>query len=207
MIVAHGIVADLVPLEMTASVGCSVARRHEAEQQSSARGLLLGVEAPIGLLGRSGDRAGDAPGGAEAVDGEQAVTPAQPGFHQRVGHEREGARLGARLVEDLFDETGLEAEPGPLRGPFDRAAELGLLHRPDEHLIAADPLGQPRVRSRRGVEVGADGERHAHRAFAIRVERREDVEKRLPIGLARGVGVRQQLLELVDREQHVRPEG
>ena len=118
--------------------------------------------------------------------------------------ERQRAWFGSGLVEDLFDEAGLEPKSRAERRPFDRAPELGRLHRPDQHLIAADAFGQPGVRSRRGVEVGADGEHHANRPFAIGVEGREDVEERLTVGFARGIGVGQQLFELVDREQHVR---
>ena len=79
----------------------------------------------VELLGRLGDGAPDAAGGAVAVDGERPPLAALPGGAQGVGQQRQGARLALDLPHQQVDQPRFEQQPGLVRRPLDGRPQIG----------------------------------------------------------------------------------
>ena len=85
-----GVLLDVGARDDPASVGGVLTRRHQAQEKASRRGALGVVETLLeSRLGRLADRPGNAAGGMKTVQGQNVAAPAQPGFDQRVRHQRQ----------------------------------------------------------------------------------------------------------------------
>ena len=192
-----GVVAQLSPWHPSSRVGSALSRVHQPQQEPLRDGLLVAGELVVLGVGPLGYGAGHPSGRAEALEGEDVPPAPQPGLHQRVGHQRQGS--GRRhVVEDGVDETVLESQPDLFGRSFDGRAQLGPMHRPDEHLVVADGSRQPLVAGALAVEVGAEREDDPHPAGGGSHELGEYGDEG---GDVVGLVEREELLELVDREE------
>ena len=194
------VAVELGQRHATSGVGVVLPWSDQPEEQPARGPALRIVELVVVDRVRAlGDGSGHAARGAEPVERQRVVPSSRPRLHQRMRDERQRAGLPAGLVEHRLGQPRVDREPGAARRLLDGAAELGAVHRPDQHLVLGDPAGQPRERGARAVEVGADHE-HGTRSAVGRVEvggQRLD-ERGL---LLRVVAEREQLLELVDAEE------
>ena len=115
-----------------------------------------------------------------AIDGrcERVVLPLLPELEQRGGEQRQRARLALHVIDKRVGELRLDAKPDPACGQLDCPAQLGGLHRPDEHVVCAEQLCQPREGGETAVEICSN--RNRHDGAALRVGRRagEHVDER-----------------------------
>ena len=121
----------------------------------------LGGQAVDHVVGRARDRGRHAAAGAVALDGERAPVAALPRRAQRVREQRQRAGLGGDVAQDQLHEAGLEPqarEPCRLR---DRARELVVGHRAEQHLVGGDRGGEVGVRAEAPVDVGPQADRDA----------------------------------------------
>ena len=121
-----------------------------------------------------------------------------PDIDERRREKRQPARLAGDVVDERVDERRLHLEPRPLGRTLDRAAELGSGHRPEQDVVRPDEVGQLDVRSEMAEEVRAQRDQHDRAALRIPRSFDERVDERMPLLLADHR--REQLLELVDRE-------
>ena len=73
---------------------------------------------------------------------------------QRVGHQRQCARLTLDVAKDQVDQPRLEEQRGLAGRPFDRRAQPRILHRSQEEEALLDEAGEVRVRRHIGQVVG-----------------------------------------------------
>ena len=161
--------------------------------------LALVGDAGVGALGQPRDGAVNAAGLAVGSQCERVVLPLLPELEQGGGQQRQRARLALHVVDQRVGQLRLHPQPHPAGGQLDGAPQLRGLHRPDQHLVSAQQLGEPRVGGEAPVEVGAQRD-HDDRA-TVRIGGRAG--KRVGEGGALGVGAAggEQLLELVDGEE------
>ena len=161
--------------------------------------LALVGDAGVGALGQPRDGAVNAAGLAVGSQRERVVLPLLPELEQGGGQQRQRARLALHVVDQRVGQLRLHAQPHPARGQLDGAPQLRGLHRPDQHLVSAQQLGEPRVGGEAPVEVGA--QRDHDDCATVRIGGRAG--KRVGEGGALGVGAAggEQLLELVDGEE------
>ena len=110
-------------------------------------------------VGGLGDRRGHAAALAVALDRHRAPVAVLPGDAQRVREQRQRAGLAGDVAQDQLDEAGLEPQAGEPRRLGDRALELGVAHRAEQHLVVRDRAGELGVRAQLPVEVGAHRDR------------------------------------------------
>ena len=118
-IAAQGPVVDPEPHRL--AVG---RRADEAQQDRPQRRALSGGQALVEPVGRSGHRAADAAGRAVALDGEHVPVAPPPCLGQRVGQQRERARLALGVADQQVDEPRFEAEAGLGGGTLDGLAQV-----------------------------------------------------------------------------------
>ncbi|SCK60221.1 hypothetical protein YWIDRAFT_08411 [Streptomyces sp. SceaMP-e96] len=80
----------------------AVSRRDEAEQDVAGEGGLGWGELMVGVFGGAGDGAVQSASGFISLGGQRPSSPAAPGFHQSMGHQRQGAGF----VPDVLDDAG-----------------------------------------------------------------------------------------------------
>ena len=97
-------------------------------------------------VGGTRDRLADATTRVVCGDGERPPVAALPRFAQRVGHEREGAGLAGDVSEHEVDETGFEPEAGLSRRLGDRASQVLVAHRAEQHLVVRHGRGRAQHR-------------------------------------------------------------
>ena len=92
----------------------------------------------------------------------------------------------------------LDLQPGASGRLLDRARQLFTIHRPDQHVTAAQQLSEPGIRGEAAVEIRP--QRHHDERSPLGVARRRDqlLEERRTLLLA--LTQREQLLQLVDRD-------
>ena len=149
-------------------------------------------------LRRLGHRALDAAAGPVAVHGEHPGLAACPGLGQRVGQQRQGARLVLHLADQQLDQAGLEPQPGMPGRPVDRLAQLVTGHRGDQVQALLHQPGGRRGPGEPAELVGADHQHHP--APGLR-QLHHLVQE--PGHHRRGVGGAEQLLELVHHHHQV----
>ena len=137
-----------------AGVGGAVAGLDQAHEQAPGEHLVGGVERVNGPVGGGGDGALHAAGRRVALEGEGAAVAHLPRGAQRMGQQRQRARLAGHLGHEQVDETGLDAQAGPGRRLGDGPPELGRRHRAEQHLVAGNRGGQAGVLGAGAVEVG-----------------------------------------------------
>ena len=125
--------------------------------------------------------------------------PLLPELEQGGGQQRQRARLALNVVDERVGELRLHPQPHPAGGQLDGTPQLRGLHGPDQHLVSAQQLGEPRVGGEAPVEVGA--QRDHDDCATVRIS--GGAGKRVGEGGALGVGAAggEQLLELVDGEK------
>ena len=119
--------------------------------------------------------------------------------------QRQRTRILPALVEYGVDKPRLEPQTGPSGRLLDGVPHVLTTHRPDEHLVGGDAIGEPRDLRAPAVEVSS----HCEHDAKSTVGRISHGAERLDEGRAHTltVGVREQLLELIDADQPLRPRG
>ena len=194
------IAVQVAGLQTAARVGRALPRGHESEHEAAARLLLRVVE--HGLVERVrglGDGPGDATGLAVSRKRQGLTVPAPPGFGHRVRHERECSQFAPSILEHRVCQPVLEAKPRPECGLFDHVLQVGQAHRPDQHLVGRDPVGEPRECRTDPVEIGAHRHHRAHAAGGGVHDGSKGLQEPL---LGASLAEREQLLELIDHHQH-----
>ena len=130
------------------------------------------------------------------VDRERPSVTALPGLLQRVGHQRQSAGLAGDVPQHEVDQAGLDPETGEPGRFGDRAMQVVVLHRDEQHLVAGDRAGELGIGAHLPVEVGPDADHHGTAAG----EKGTD-ELLSAIGVV-ALGV--ELLELIDDQEIVR---
>ena len=165
-------------------------------------GLCSSGIAGVGALGEPRDGAVDAARLAVGGEGERVVLPLLPELEQGGGQQRQRAGLALDVVDERVGELRLDPQPDPAGGQLDGAPQLRRLHRPDQDVVRAEQLGEPRVRGEAPVEVGA--QRDDDDGAPVRIGRRagQRVGEGGPLVVRAAGG--EQLLELVDGEEEAR---
>ena len=130
---------------------------------------------------------------------ERVFLPRLPELEQGSGQQRQRARLALDVVDQRVGQLRLDAQPHPAGGQLDGSPQLRGLHGPDQHLVSAQQLGEPRVGGEAPVEVGS--QRDHDDCATVRIG--GGAGKRVGEGGALGVGAAggEQLLELIDGEK------
>ena len=168
--------------------------RHQAQQEVTEDGALLGRGALVELFGGLGDGAADAARGPVAGDREGAALAALPGLAQGVREQRKRTRFTFHVPHQQVDQTGFEAQPRLTGGSLDRGPQVVLSHALEQEQAPLDDPCHPGVRGQLAQPVGPQ-RHHQRRPFRVLGQRREE-----PGAL---VGVRAQghgLLALVDHQ-------
>jgi hypothetical protein len=120
--------------------------------------LAIVIEPDEGLLGKPRNGALDA--AAARVGGVAQAPPVAlaPQLEQSGREQRQSAGPALDVAQQRLDELGFDDQSDALRRALDRAAELVARHRPDEHVICAEQLREPRIGGAAAIEVRADGE-------------------------------------------------
>ncbi len=154
----------LVRVEVELGEGCATSHRPlrlagGKPQQHAASDPLLGLAQPsIGALGQPAHRAADAAARLVPFQLQRAPVPLLPELEERRRQKRERTRLVSDVGDKGVDEPWLDAKPCPARRQLDRPAQLLGLHRPDEHMVRAEQVGEVRVGSAAAVEGGPNCE-------------------------------------------------
>ncbi len=166
--------------------------QHDGAHQLPA---LVG-DASVRTLCQPRNCAVDAAGLAVGSQRERVALPLLPELEQGGGQQRQRARLALNVVDERVGQLRLHPQPHPAGGQLDGTPKLRGLHRPDQHLISAQQLCEPRVGGEPPVEVGA--QRNHNDCATVRISGRTG--ERVGEGRAIGVGAAggKQLLELVD---------
>ena len=170
-------------------------------QHDGAHELLVPVRNPgVRAFGQPCDCALNPSGLAVGGQRERVALPLLPELEQGGGEKRHRARLSLDVVDQRVGQLRLDPQTDAAGGQLDHAPQLRGLHRPDEHVVGAEQPGEFRVGAEASVEVGAQRD-HDHCATA-----------RIGGGAGEGVGEggalcvgvagSEQLLELVDGEEH-----
>ena len=133
----------------------ALALADQAQHEGAHERLALVGDAGVGALGQPRDGAVNAAGLAVGGQGERVVLPLLPELEQRGGQQRQRARLALDVVDERVGQLRLHPQPHPAGGQLDGAPQLRGLHRPDQHVVCAQQLGEPRVGGEAPVEVGA----------------------------------------------------
>ena len=171
----------------------------EAQHDCPHERLALLRDPVVRALGQPRDRAVDAAGLAVGRQGEHVVLAFLPELEQGGGQQRQCARLALHVVDERVDELRLDLEPGAGRGQLDGAAQLRRLHRPDQHVVRAEQLGEARVGGEAAVEVCPQRDDDDRSPLRIGGCTSERVREGVALGVRAAGG--EQLLELVDGEQ------
>ncbi len=140
-----GVVGEQPPRHPAAHRLAIGAGSHQPQQQVSDHRLLIVRHVGVDLLGGPGDGAADAAAGLVAGDGQGPALALHPGLAQRVGQQRERARLVLDLAHQQVDQAGLEQQPGLLRRSLDAGTELVGSHRSEQEQPLLDEPGERRV--------------------------------------------------------------
>ena len=172
---------------------------HEPQEDPPDELLPIGGQLGERLLRGLRHAARDAAHRVVVGDGHpHALTP-PPRRQQRVRQQGQQARragLGPGPVhvgEQDLDQAVLDRHAGLARGFDDGAAQVGVVHRPDDHLRLLGGTGEFGVPQRAAVEVGAQGDHHR------RGERAQLLDERGALVLVDGRA--EDLLELVDDQE------
>jgi hypothetical protein len=159
----------------------------------------------VGALGESRDGALDTAGLAVGRQSQGVVRPFLPELEQGGREQWQRARLSLHVADERVGELGLDAQPDPSRRQLDGSPQLRGLHRSDQYLVRAQLLGERRVHSKAAVEVCA--QRGHHDCASIRISR--SAGERVGEGSALHIRLacREELLELVDREEEACTSG
>ncbi len=172
---------------------------HQAQEEVPHQGALVGRHLFVERLGRLGDGASDAAGGAVAVHGERASFAALPGGAQGVGQQREGARFVLDVLHQQLDQARFEQEPGLVRRSLDGGPQIGLAHGTHQVHARLDQAGEAEVGGQLTQPVGPQRD-HQRAPLGVRGQGREQP------GLLVGVVAQSDgLLALVDHQHRGRP--
>ena len=171
----------------------------QAQHQRAHEWLVLVRDAGVGALGEARDGAVHAAGFAIGSECERVVLPRLPELEQRRGQQGQRARLALDVVHQSVGQPRLHPQPHAAGGQLDRTPQVRGLHGPDQHLVSAQQLGEPRVGGEAPVEVGS--QRDHDDCATVRIG--GGAGKRVGEGGALGVGAAggEQLLELIDGEK------
>ena len=121
-----------------------------------------------------------------------------PEVDERGREQRQPAGLARDVVDERIDKRWLDVQPGPLRRPFDRAAQLGVAHRPEEDVVRPDQIGELDVRCDVPEEVGPQRKQNDCPALRIPGDLDQGIDVVAPGALRERWA--EELLELVDRD-------
>ena len=177
----------------------ALALADQAQHDGAHELLALVGDASVRALGQPRNGAVHAAGLAVGSQCERVVLPLLPELEQGGGQQRQRARLALDVVDERVGQLRLHPQPHPAGGQLDGAPQLRGLHGPDQHLVSAQQLREPRVGGEAPVEVGA--QRDHDDCATVRIGGRAG--ERVGEGRALGVGAAggEQLLELVDGEE------
>ena len=177
----------------------ALALADQTQHEGAHERLPLVRDPVVGALGQPRDGAVDAARLAVGGRGERVVLPLLPELEQGGGQQRQRARLALDVVDERVGQLRLHAQAHPGCRQLDGAPQLRGLHRPDQHVVCAQELGERRVRGEATVEVCAqrDDDDRATLRIGGRAGKRRDEGGALGLGAAGG----EELLELVDGEE------
>ena len=141
----------------------------------------------------------NAAGRAVVSQPERVVLPLLPELEQSGGQQRQRAGLALHVVDERVGELRLNLQSHPAGGQLDDTSQLRGLHRPDQHLISTQQLGEPRVGGEAPVEIGAQRDHDDCATIRIRGGAGERLGEGRSLGLGAAGG--EELLELVDGEE------
>jgi hypothetical protein len=158
------------------------------------------------------ERLAESAGGLEVAQVQRLVPgvvglPALPGPHQGVLEDRELVRIVADVIEQAEDEAGADRRAAHRHRPGDGDAALLAAHAWDQELPVVHRLGEAGELGAVADEVGAHGEDDVDRRLLLvrRFEEQAHEGRRLLVRVLdpRVALEAEELLELVDQQQHV----
>ena len=177
----------------------ALALADQAQHEGADERLALVRDPVVRAFGEPRNGAVDTAGLAVGSQRERVVLPLLPELEQGGGQERQRARLALDVVDERVGQLRLDPQAHPGGGQLDGAAQLRGLHRPDQHVVRAQELGERRVRGEAAVEVRAQRDHDDGSAVGIGGRAGEDGCEGGALGLGSAGG--EELLELVDGEE------
>ena len=161
--------------------------------------MALVGDAVIHAFREPGDGAVDTSGLPVGGDGQRVVAPLLPQLEKGGRQQWQRARLALEVVDQRVDQLGLHPQPHAAGRQLDGPAQLRGLHRPDEHVVGAEQLGECRVPGEPSVVVGSQRDHHDRSPLRIGSRAGEGSGERG--SLVAGAARREQLLHLVDCQE------
>jgi len=188
-----------------AEIGVLAADGNQPEEQQTGCVLGIPLERPVDVLGARTDRRRQTADPPVVVERHRGRLPAVEQFGERELEQRQRSGPVGDSSDELGDERPVDGHPGPLGGADDRPLELGRRHSDERYRTTRHEPAETVVAERTVVEIGAQ-RRHDPQRRPVGFEGSDQpVDERPPDRL---VGdEREQLLELVDDDQHVTAAG
>ena len=197
----------LVRVEVELGEGCATSHRPlrlaggKPQQHAASDSLLRLAQPSIGALGQPAHRAAYAAARLVPLQLERAPVPLLPELEERRRQKRERTRLVSDVGDKGVDEPWLDAKPCPARRQLDRPAQLLRLHRPDEHMVRAEQVGEVRVGRAAAVEGGPNREYQREPAVGITGGSRDRAHEGCTLRVV--PAGRERLLELIHDDEHM----
>nr|WP_125803447.1 hypothetical protein [Actinoplanes sp. ATCC 53533] len=147
---------------------------------------------------RPGHGLGDAARLPVAGEGQQPALAAVPGLQQRVRDQRQRAGLVGDVGQHRVHQRRLDPVAGPLGRAGDDGAQVGVVHRADQHLPVPQGRDQAGMPGAVRVEVRTHAEHDAGPVGAAGGDGQQAVQKQPPGAVV--AAEREDLLELVDHD-------
>ena len=168
-------------------------------QHHAARDPPLGLaELAVGGLRQAGDRPAHATARPVALIAQRPPVASPPQLEQRRGEQRQSPGLTRHVGHQRVNQSMLDLQPGASGRLLDRPRQLVAIHRPDQHVTAAQQLREPGIGGEAAVEIRPQRHHDERSPLGVARRRHQLLEERRTLLLALTHG--EQLLQLVDRD-------